>query len=529
MRSLGATLTAAQSKANVNHLVKAVFTKSGEDTLTYTKTRIIDVIDQEEEPYRQRATLVLDNKDGALTSLNLRGYKCVISWGAVTSAGNEYSAIAPLWVMGDGLYSQPGYLTVSFNLVGQPDLLAFDQANDNFLPASDDGRTVKDLIGEILGDSEKTILAVYDHAPLWNITWDSEDALIDAHEPNDGFRIYLKGSRLAAIRRLIDRTTNVYRMEEDGEVHIFVPTTTGSSYAYEYLASGHNFWNKTIRHAAVVPNYIVVQSNTDDAVQYSGVYSDGVNLPWEIRQYNRMKLASDAQAVAIATAIMSKYSIHAQTGGALVPINCGAEVFDYIKITDAREGDSIVGNIGRIVRNYRSETGRWDMQIFLGGWKDMSGWWQDLENYPGQNPTDPNIPNTENIIADQLLNDIVNEDILNIAGIDGSTGRIVIADATDANAITAAINAYASTLLVAAKILISGATNLDDWSSGVDATYIDGGKIYTETVTATQIKALTIVAGLIKASAIETDKINNAAVNISKMSSGVRALIYLGW
>ena len=518
MRSLSATLEAGQQASTIDALIKAVFTKSGEDTLTYTKTRIKDIIDHTEEPYNQNATIVLDNADGTLTALNLDGYQCVISYGVNTSAGEEYSACAPLWVVGEGIYSQPGKLTVSFRLYGQPNLLAFDQANDNFLPAAGDGRKVKDLIGEILGDSEKTILSVYDHAPLWNVTWDSEDALIDVHAPDDGFRIYLRGSRLSAVRRLLDRTTNVYRFEEDGEVHIFVPTTTGASYSYEYtLADGHKFWNKTISHSTVIPNYIVVESNPDDANQYSGVYSDGVNLPWEIRQYNRMKLASDAQAVAIATAIYSKYKIHSQAGSALVPMNVGAEVFDYIKITDSREGDTLVGNIGKIVRNYRSETGTWTMQVSLGGWKDMTGWWQDLENYPGQNPTDPQIPNTENIIADQLQHDIVTAEILNIAGIDGTTGRIVIADATDADAITAAINAYASTLLVAAKILVSGATTLADWRSGVDATYIDGGKLYTGTVTADQIKALTILAGNIAANAIESDKIKADAVTATKI------------
>ena len=44
-------------------------------------------------------------------------------------------------------------------------------------------------------------------------------------------------------------------------------------------------------------------------------------------------------------------------------------------------------------------------------------------------------------------------------------------------------------------IWVSGSTTLSDWSSGSDATKIDGGKIYTQSITATQIAASTITTG----------------------------------
>lgn len=529
MRATTSTLLAAQKDDSVKRIAKVVFTKSGEDTQTFYGDRMLSV-DHIEEPYNQKLTLVMSNYDQTFTNLNLKGYQCQMSYGATTSAGDEYSDTAPLWVIHNPLYSGPGKLFVTIIAYGQPNLLSRDQANDNFLPASDDGRTIKDLIGAILGDSETTILDCYDHCKLWNITWDAEDSLIDTHAPNDGFRIYYRGSRMNSIMRLINRTTNVYRFEDDGEIHIFVPTTTGTSYDSEYsrVEGEHQFYDKQIERAAVIPNYIVVASNPDDDDQYSGYATDGENEPWEVRQYNRMKLASNAEATDIAEAILSKYTLQSQTGAATVPMNVFAEVWDYIKITDTREGDSIVGNIGKLVRKFNSTTGKWEMDIYLGGWTSIIPLWNDLETYPGSNATEPNFGEIEHIIGNQLSEDIVDETILNVVGI-GADGRIYVADATDANAITAVINAHATTLLVASKILISGSTTLEDWRNGVDATYIDGAKIYTGSITATQIAALTITAGLIQASAIETDKLNNAAVNIDKLSSGVRALIYLGW
>jgi len=531
-------LRTAQALNATNRIAKVVFTKSGEDTQTFHQTRMISV-EHIEEPYNQKLTLVMTNYDGTFTNLNLKGYQVQMSFGCTTSSGDEYEDRPPLWVIHNPLYSEPGKLFVTIIAYGQPNLLSRDQANANFLPASDDGRTIKDLIGAIAGDSETSILDCYDHCKLWNITWDSEDSLIDSHAPNDGFRIYYRGSRMNSIMRLISRTTNVYRFEDDGEIHIFVPTTTGTSYDAEYslTAGEHHFIDKQIDRAAPIPNTIIVTSNPDDSDQYSGSANDGVQDPWEIRQYDRMKLTSNDEADDIAAAILSKYTMQSQTGAATVPMDVLAKVWDYIKITDSRENDSITGNIGKLVRRLNTNTGKWEMDIYMGGWTSIIPLWNDFETYPGSNPTEPNFGEVEHIIANQLNHDIVTKEILNVVGIDGTTGRIVVADATDANELTVGINSWATTLLACSKILISGATTLDDWRNGVDATYIDGAKIYTGSITATQIatgtltaneiaagaitadeiEALTITATLIKASAIETDKINNGAVTQPKM------------
>lgn len=94
---------------------------------------------------------------------------------------------------------------------------------------------------------------------------------------------------------------------------------------------------------------------------------------------------------------------------------------------------------------------------------------------------------TNAITSVKILADAVTATKINVVGLDGTTGRIVVADATDADAITGGINSYASTEIQPGKILISGSTSLDDWRHGTDATKIDGGDIYANTVTATQI------------------------------------------
>jgi hypothetical protein len=114
---------------------------------------------------------------------------------------------------------------------------------------------------------------------------------------------------------------------------------------------------------------------------------------------------------------------------------------------------------------------------------------------------------TNSVTSDKILADAVTASKINVVGLDGTTGRIVVADATDANTITGAINSHATTIIEPGKVLISGTTKLSDWSSGVDATYVDGGKIYTNSITADQIAAGTITGTQIADGTVTTDKI----------------------
>ncbi|KKK46661.1 hypothetical protein LCGC14_3163020, partial [marine sediment metagenome] len=51
-------------------------------------------------------------------------------------------------------------------------------------------------------------------------------------------------------------------------------------------------------------------------------------------------------------AILTRYQLEAEKGSGFVPMNCGQEVYDYVKITDSRQGDTRVGNIGYLNRTF---------------------------------------------------------------------------------------------------------------------------------------------------------------------------------
>jgi len=370
MRELPPELKAAQEAMVIDPLVKIVLTH-GASSYTYDRDRILDR-NHPEEPYSQKATVVLDNSDGALTNLALQGYKGVISYGAITGAGEEYSACAPLWVIGQQLESSPGKLDCTLELIGIMNLMAEDKASAKYMPDETDTKTVKTLINEILGAT----LACYSHCDAVQVKWETGyDTLADTYKPKDTFRIYAGGSRLAAFRRLLDYTGNVARAEADGKVHIFKPITSGVVYDSEYsLESGHTFFSKAYRKRVVIPGYIVVKSQPDDVPQYSGFAKDpGYDaLPAKLKKqdFKQMRLeSSDPQANDIAAAILSKHQLWSEMGAADVPMNVGAEVFDYVKVAALCAEDVYrVGNLGHLTRHYNAERGEWRMTFSFGNW-----------------------------------------------------------------------------------------------------------------------------------------------------------------
>ncbi len=108
---------------------------------------------------------------------------------------------------------------------------------------------------------------------------------------------------------------------------------------------------------------------------------------------------------------------------------------------------------------------------------------------------------------------------INVVGLNGTTGRIVVADSTDANVVTNGINNYAATLITAGKIVISGGTNLSNWRKSGDLTKIDGGNISTNTITATQIAATTITATQIAGNTITANQILGNTITATEIAS----------
>ena len=381
MRTLSDSLSAEQKKDSISALAKIVLTL-GEDSYTYEEDRILS-IKFPQEPYTQKTEVVLDNSDDALTDIDLQAFKAVISIGATTSEGAEYSAFPPLWVISQTFSSSPGLLQCRLELIGVFDRMNLDSADEDYEPDDDDTMTCKDLLDAIAGDTTRgiTFMAAYNQCQAYTIDYDSEDDIIDSHMPKSRFRVYVGSNRLAKFKEVLEKTGCHARIENDGHIHIRVPTRTGTTYNYEYfldVAGEHTFFAKSYRSRLIIPNKITVKSFDDDDPSYSGSATSAASYAlMPVEKTIRMTLASDAEAALVAAAIIARYEMWCDAGVVEVPLNVGQEVLDYIKVTDSRNGDTRTGNIGRLVLNYKSpsayKTGQWSMTIAFGNWTTAEG------------------------------------------------------------------------------------------------------------------------------------------------------------
>ena len=539
MRTLSATLLAAQKEHSLSPLPRITLSKTGESDVVLDKDNILQIPSHEEGEDSQTLQVICTNADGAFTALNLKGWDAVLEWGLVTSAGDEYSPCAPVKCMSQTLSSDPNALLCYLTFAGIPNMLAEDKASKDYLHHKSDLKTVKALITEVAdgqpvdtelteeqttydsyadlkettiagsnytlhgfgqrvsipdrlvthiafrlkktgspsgtnvtfrirdvetndilasktfpiasigtsptwceatldtpvqidkeityegstpvggiwiyvehtdGDASNYVSVSYNsfgvkpkewamlvdsvagpveygdlecayrykytadgvdcftHCQAYEVVYDSEDSLIDSYQPKDALRIYEGDSRLAVINRLLGYTGCVKRFEDDGKMHVMVPVTSGVVFDSEYglAADDHKFFSKSNREALVIPNKITVHSYKDDVDQYSGSATSAASyalLPKE--EFIKAKLISNAQATAIAEARIAQLEMACQRGSARVPVNVGAEVHDYVKVTDARQSDSRTGNLGVIRRSYNPGT-TWDMAFSFG-------------------------------------------------------------------------------------------------------------------------------------------------------------------
>jgi hypothetical protein len=354
LKAISELLSRAQKQRTI--LSKAFITRIvltyGATTYTYDKTRIKD-LSHTEQWWSQTADLLLDDTDKVLHGLDLEGFKATISWGLITRSGPQWIACAPLWVVGQQRDSYRDRLECSLTLEGIFDRMRKHKAEAPLTLESTDTQTVKTLLSAIAGAT----LAPYTNYPAYTVVYDSEDALIDSFIPADSFRVNLNDSRLAKWQELMGYTNCVSRIELDGSIHIFVPTTSGVVYNEEYsLAAGaHNFFNKRFRRRIVSPNYITFMSYPSSGDGFTGYASDASASLTDMleRDTQYIRAVSSAQCTALATAYLSKLQMEAEKGSATIPfMNFAQEVYDYVNVVDARVGDSRAGNIGHITRHY---------------------------------------------------------------------------------------------------------------------------------------------------------------------------------
>ena len=169
---------------------------------------------------------------------------------------------------------------------------------------------------------------------------------------------------------LLSYTLLGIRLLEDGFHAAFVDNAqTPVDETYD-LAGPHGFFVNTESQGVVIPNRVAIVSGdiSSGPATYSGVSNDAASQA-EIgvipRVEIRHEITSDADALALAVVRLSQLSRDVIQGRVEVPMHVGQEVWDLVKVTDARTGRSPEGRVSQIIRLYRP--GTYIMQAIMGG------------------------------------------------------------------------------------------------------------------------------------------------------------------
>lgn len=283
-----------------------------------------------------------------------------VTWEMDGNTGDEYVPRSPLKVTGQEFISSETQLQCRLYLIGIPNQMAQDKAESAYTQESSDSQTCKTLITAI---AAKTLTpytnytaVTYAFEPVsTSYPLGYDDGIIDSFKPADYFSVSINENRDDKIQELLNYTKCKRRAGSDGAIHIFLPRTSGTTYDYEYrlyVSTYHTFFQKNLRNRFVNPNKEVVCSNPDHTPQYTGSATSATSYALAPKTHTTYRrLTSDAQAVLIAAAIIERNELNAERGSAVVPMNCGQEIFDYIKVTDSNEGTTRTGNVQYIQEN----------------------------------------------------------------------------------------------------------------------------------------------------------------------------------
>ncbi len=180
------------------------------------------------------------------------------------------------------------------------------------------------------------------------------------------------GSQLGpVVSDIIGYTLMGLRLREDGFHALFVDAAQASPDATYILTAGpHTFFIHTEGQQVTIPNRIVVvEANLDlGGATYSG-QDDDATAQGEIGIIPQVvvspEIGSDAAAVTLATRIMTQIKRDKVQGRAEVPMHCGQEVWDEVRVQDDRTGNTVDGRVSQVIRQYTA--GVYTMQVILGG------------------------------------------------------------------------------------------------------------------------------------------------------------------
>lgn len=336
--------------------------------------RILKVVEKG-NPYSHTCKIILNNYDKLLYDLTLKGQRLSIGWGVETWDGPMYSHTPTLYVKTQTFVESEGAMQCVLECKGVMDLLGEDEATESYV---DDGTTcVGDLITAVL----EATLAPYEDCKAYIVILDDDlDDLWTGVYLGDSFEIKKGDTRAYTIARLLDMTRASIRVgneppDENNKdtVHFFTQSRSPQA-EFTLDRSGHRFYVAAESLSMITPNEIIIKTPPWQSPSYLGrardAYSYNLN-PCSRTEYVS-GVGSNLQAGSIASTMLQKIIAANSGSSAVLPMHCGLDLFDRIKVVSKRSGREIEGAIGGWTRTFdpvKSEP-RYDIGVSFGKWFD---------------------------------------------------------------------------------------------------------------------------------------------------------------
>ena len=303
-----------------------------------------------EEPYRDRATIVLDNSDRSLDpgTVDLRGYPFSIGYGYVTTSTNKYcgdgagsDGTPTLWVKSQHTVSMEGKSVCVLTCEGMwaklRELRYLAVGSAPYFDTPFGGtQTIKAIIALALTEASMSL----------NATW-GDDSIIDSLQPYFSVNNPPFESLGQLIYRLIMMTKDYLRPEASLVFKLIYPQDADSVDETYYSDQSPYFKEYTEKYNLLIPNDIKVYwgMNTDGtwnaadlANPGSATDSDSISAYTTVRWvYVAPDLTSQSDANARAAAILQRFQAETLAGRLVLAYHdCSVELYDKVQVYDGR-------------------------------------------------------------------------------------------------------------------------------------------------------------------------------------------------
>lgn len=343
MRTIHADLkTAQESLSNTPYVY--IYINS-----TDYSSRLIS-LEHVEEPYRDRATIVLDNHDRALDpgTVDLRGKSFAIGYGYNTTSGNKYTGdgagtdgVPTLWVKSQCAVSMEGRSVCILECEGMwmklRELRYLAKGDAPYYRYPFGGvETIKEIIALALTEATMTLNATY-----------GDDSIIHTLKPFFTTNSPPFENLANLIYRLIRMTKCYLRPEASLVYRLIYPASADSVNETYYSDVAPYFKEYTEKRNLLIPNDVKVYwgMNDDGSWDAADIANPGSAVDQTaIDSYTTVRhvflapdLKNQADANNRAAAILQRYKSETLAGRLILPYHdCSVELYDRVEVDDSR-------------------------------------------------------------------------------------------------------------------------------------------------------------------------------------------------